>query len=435
MTRRRRVLVIAYYFPPMGLSGVQRVAKFVRYLPDHGWHPTVLTVTPGAYFAYDPTLLAEVETAGVEVVRTASWDPTRLFGGGTTVALPDERKRRWWAALNHMVFVPDNKVGWWPHAVRAGRRLLRRGAFAAVFSSAPPYTAHLVGASLARWAGLPLLTDFRDDWLGNPRHVYPTPLHRRLHARLERRVLAQSRYVLTINDPIREALQRRAGAAGGRADVRVVPQGYDPADFDVPPVPRPPDRLRLVYSGIFYDAQTPDPFLRAMALLRERRPEVRSRLEAVFVGLVPAASQALAGQLGLTDAVQWAGYLPHREAVRHLLAADVLWMTVGRRPGAEGISTSKLFEYFGARKPILALVPAGAAREALRRHGAAVVVEPDDVPAIAGALGHLFDRWQTGTLPAPDRAYVERFDRRHLAGELAALLAEAATTAGGQRPA
>ncbi|WP_228350327.1 glycosyltransferase [Rhodocaloribacter litoris] len=416
------MLVVAYYFPPMGLSGVQRVAKFVKYLPEHGWRPTVLTAAPGGYFAYDASLLADVEAAGTEVVRTASWDPTRLFGRGRTVALPAERARRWWAGLSQFAFIPDNKVGWWPHAGRAGRRLLRAGTFDAIFSSAPPYTAHLVAVHLARWSGLPLITDFRDDWVGNPRHVYPTPLHRALHRRLEHRVLRASRHATTINTYIRDALLARNTRPGFTPSVTVLPQGFDPADFDVPPVPRDGTRMRLVYSGIFYDAQTPDAFLQALALLLARRPGVRPHVEAVFVGLVPGASRALATALGLDDLVHYTGYLPHREAVRHLRAADVLWMTVGRRPGAEGISTSKLYEYFGAQKPILALVPEGAVREALAPYGAAVVTGPDDVEAVADALEGLYERWRAGSLPAPDRAYVRRFDRRRLAGELAALL-------------
>lgn len=420
------MLVVAYYFPPMGLSGVQRVAKFVKYLPDFGWRPTVLTVEPGGYFAYDETLLREVEAAGVEIVRTPSWDPTRLFGRKRTVALPDESTRRRLSNLSQFFFVPDNKLGWLPHAVRAGRRLLRAQAFDAVFSSAPPYTAHLVAARLARQSGRPLIADFRDDWVDNPRHVYPTRWHRRLHERLERRVVRASRRVTAINAHIRDALVRRNGGDAVARRISVLPQGFDPADFERPAAPRDPARMRLLYSGVFYDAQTPDVFLRALAAWLERRPGARDRVEAVFVGLVPEASRALAERLGLGGVVRYEGYLAHDEAVARLRSADALWMTIGRRPGAEGISTSKLFEYFGAGKPILALVPEGAAREALAPHRAAVVVDPDDASAAAAALDDLFRRWEEDRLPRPDPEYVRRFDRRRLAGKLAALLSECA---------
>ncbi len=419
----RNLLVIAYYFPPMGLSGVQRVTKLVKYLPQHGWQPVVLTVAPGGYFAYDAAMLAEVEAAGVEVRRTASLDPTRLFGR-RTVALPREDRRQRWTLLSQALFVPDNKIGWLPSAVRAGRELLRTRRFDAILSSAPPYTAHLVARSLSRWSGLPLVADFRDDWLGNPRHVYPTPLHRALHRALERRVCRASRFVTAINEPIRAGLALRNTGRADAPSYRLMPQGYDPADFEVAPAPRAPGRMRLLYSGVFYDAQTPDYFLRALAALLDRRPALRLRIEAVFVGLFPEASRHLVDALGLADVVRCTGYVSHPEAVANLRAADVLWLTVGARPGAEGISTSKLFEYVGARKPILALVPEGAARDALEPYGAAFVAPPDAEQEIEAALAALVERWEQGTLPRPDEAYARRFDRRNLAGEWAHLLEE-----------
>ena len=410
----RRVLVVAYYFPPMGLSGVQRIAKFVKYLPEHGWQPTVLTVQPGGYFAYDDALLQEVKAAGVDVVRTSSWDPTRLFGKKKTVPLPSEDRRQWLTRLSQMVFVPDNKVGWLPHAIRAGGRVLRDGSFDAILSTAPPYSAHLVAAWLSRSHDVPLVLDFRDDWVGNPRHWYPTPMHRMAQGWLERWCMRRACRALTINHPIRRSL------SGGSPEtpVRIVSQGFDPADFTTAPKDRGA-RLRFVYSGIFYDAQTPDYFLHALARLRREVPAAASEVEALFVGLVPETSKTLIEELGLSDVVRLVGYVEHREAVAYLRSADVLWMTVGRRPGAESISTSKLFEYFGARKPILALVPPGAAREALAGHGASFVVEPDDVAQIAGALREIYDAWTRDALPVPDADFVEQFDRRRLAGVLA----------------
>ena len=419
----KRVLVVAYYFPPMGGSGVQRVAKLVKHLPRHGWAPEVLTAEPGGYLAFDPSLLEEVERAGVPVHRTPSWDPTRLFRRQKATDLPREDVRRRASEWSQYVFIPDNKIGWAPHALQAGRRLLAERSFDAVFASAPPYTALLVAARLSRISDLPFVADFRDDWLGNPRHVYPTSAHRWLHRRLERYVLQASHRVLTINPFIQRRLRASVRAAKAKASVEVLPQGFDPEDFEETFAARlDEEKCRFLYSGLFYDAQTPDFFLRGLAALGARRPEVRGRVEAAFVGLLPEASRRLAERLGMIDLVRYEGYLPHREAVAHLRAADVLWMTIGARPGAEGISTGKLFEYMGARKPILALVPPGVARDALEPYGAARVAYPDDVAAIAAAIEGLFDAWQAGTLPQPDEAYVQRFNREGLAQTLAGVL-------------
>lgn len=426
----RRVLIVAYYFPPMGMSGVQRIAKFAKYLPDAGWLTTVLTIEPRGYFAYDASLLEEVRQAGVTIIRTASIDPTRAFGKKKTVSLPGESTRRRLSVLSQLLFVPDNKVGWIPYALRAGKRELRARPYDAILATAPPYTALLVGDRLSAQSGLPLVLDFRDDWLGNPRHSYASPLHRVLHRRLERRVVSRASAVIAINQHILEGIQARNGGEEGKTDFLVLPQGFDPADFSGDPGIPPERKLRLVYSGVFYDAQTPDVFLRGLKGFLERTPEAHGSTEAVFVGLVPDASKRLITSLGLSDHVTLAGYVPHREAVRWLQRADVLWMTVGRRPGAEGISTSKLFEYMGAEKPILALVPEGEARRALAGYGASYLADPDEAAQVCSRLEQIWAAWKQGALPQPTAAYIEAFDRRVLAQRLADVLAGSSHAAG-----
>lgn len=422
---RRRLLVVAYYFPPMGLSGVQRVAKFVKYLPDFGWDPVVLTVDPGGYFAYDESLAAEIKQMDIPVYRTDSWDPTRLFGRKKTVSMPSKWTRKVFSSLTNFFFVPDNKVGWKRHAVAQGRKLLEEYTFDAIFSSAPPYTAHLIAYELSRQSKLPLVTDFRDDWVGNPYLRIPTPIHRKWHQRLEEKVLRLSDHVTTINRPIKEALIKRNLKRTSYTKCSIVPHGYDPEDFQPngeAPVARLEDRCRFLYSGVFYDVRTPDYFLRGVHELLKRRPAMREKIELVFVGLVPDSSKELAQELGIDDLMVCQGYLDHGKAVDHLQKADVLWMTIGHQPGEEGISTSKLYEYMGSRKPILGLVPEGAARQTLERYDASLSVLPEDVSAISRAVEQAVNQWQQDRLPQPDASFVEQFDRKTLTGQLAKLL-------------
>lgn len=417
---RKRVLILAYYFPPMGLSGVQRTLKFAKYLPEFGWDPTVLTVEPAGYFAYDESLAAEVAEIGLTVHRTPSLDPTRLFGRRKTVQLPAERTRRLLDFLSQALFIPDNKVGWRISARRTAVELHAREPFDLIFSTAPPYTAHLIGPDLSKNLQLPLVLDFRDDWIGNPRHRYPTPLHRRFNARLEVRALEQASHIIVINDVIRRNILSRNVDVVEPGKVSVIPHGFDPADFERTPSPTAGSSpFTLLYSGVFYDAQTPEPLLRALAQLVDRHPDLRAYIRADFIGLLPESARQLARHLGIEKMIRHPGYLPHRRVIDELLAADVLWMTIGKREGAESISTSKLYEYFGAGKPILGLVPEGAARSELMRYGAAETVEPDDIAGIAAAVERLYTAWKRNDLPRPNTEFVREFDRRRLTGRLA----------------
>ncbi len=412
----KHVLVVAYYFPPLGLSGVQRIAGFVRHLPEYGWQPTVLTAKPAGYFAHDNSLWAPIQEAGIRVVQTRSLDPTRLFRAGSTVKLPRESKRRVLASISNWVFVPDNKLGWMPFAVQAGLREASIQSFSAIFSSAPPYTGHLVGGKISQRLRLPLIIDFRDDWVGNPRHIYPTTLHRQLHVRRERQVLQQASVVTTINHPILDSLQTRHKPL--RISGHVIPHGYE--EYSPPSVTRTNhgDRLQLVYTGVFYDAQTPEYFLRGLGEFLTQYPDMRNKVSAIFVGLVPADFDRLVRSLNLEHVVQYVGYVEHSRVVAIQQKADILWMTIGSRPGASQISTGKLFEYMGTRKPILALVPPGAARDTLHRYRAAYIVSPENVNQVTQALSRIRNDWRDRCFPRPDEAFVSMFSRNHLTQKL-----------------
>ncbi len=420
---RRHLLLLAYYFPPMGLSGVQRMSKFVKYLPDSGWDVTVVTTRPRGYFAYDATLEEELRREGVRIVRTRSIDPTRLFGSKSVVSLPGESRRRSLNMLTGFLLVPDNKVGWYPFAYRAALREHRRRPFNAILSSAPPYSAHVAARRIGRKLDVPVVVDFRDDWIGNPRHVYPTPVHRRLQEVLEKRVLDSAAQIVTINRIIADSLQGRRSAREAARPVSVLPQGYDPEDF-----PSPLRRLageeqmRLLYSGIFYDAQTPEPFLDGLKVALDREPSARQAVRADFVGLVPRGFSESVERRGLTDVVRYQGYLTHADVVRELSSSDVLWFIIGSQTGAEGISTGKLYEYFGSRRPVLGLVPEGVARDDLLRYRAAEVAHPDDPKAVAAAILKLWNMWSDGTLPIADEAFAAGFDRRAMSAKFADIL-------------
>jgi len=431
VTRNIRALVVAYYFPPMGLSGVQRTAKLVKYLPDEGVDVTVLTVRPGGYFAFDQALLGEVQREGVTIIRTPSADPTQLFGRERQVALPPEGGRRPVAAASQFLLQPDNKIGWLPFAVRAGRRILAQVEHDLIFATAPPYTGLMVAERLAGHSGLPLVTDFRDDWVGNPRHTYPTAFHYRMAERQEARVLDRSARIHVINDHIAAAIVARKPSVASR--IHVVPQGFDPADFPRGSTSESDSRsgsgsgsgsvsgdtCTFLYTGVFYDAQRPDTFLKAFAAAGEQDHAFRRHARARFVGLVPAHMAALVTSLSLDESVSVTGYLSHPETVREQQQADILWLTVGNRVGAEGISTGKLYEYLGARTPILGLVPDGVARQTLAGSGMATCMDPDSVEEASRAMLNLFHAWKRGDKALPDEGWLSTFDRRQQACRIA----------------
>jgi glycosyltransferase involved in cell wall biosynthesis len=145
-----------------------------------------------------------------------------------------------------------------------------------------------------------------------------------------------------------------------------------------------------------------------------------------FVGNVGKHTLELIDTLGLKDVCQATGYLPHRQSLAHVMAADVLLLIVGRGPGSEAVFTGKIFEYLASGKTILCLADAGAAADLVQEAQAGFVVDPEDIPAIAGQIELLYQQWAAGRLNQrkPQPAVVERYDRRALTTQLAVILNE-----------
>ncbi len=421
----RKVLVIAYYFPPMGLSGVQRTLKFVKYFPAFGWQPTVLTVEPKGYIARDETLLNDTRSPEIRIVRTGAAGPSRLFARKDLVDLPPEWSRKLLSRLSDTFFIPDNKIGWKGKAVAKALELHRATPFDIVFSTAPPFTSHLIGRKIKQKINRPLVIDYRDPWVDYPFKFYPTPIHKWLNIRLEKKALRASSHVVTTNRRVKELLISRYRFLTYH-DIDIITQGFDPEDFkahvtgDESGMPggakgagTHTPKMKVTYAGVFWEDRVPDYFLRGLHELLKEKPRLRGRIEAVFVGNFREENLKLVARLGLQDSVRILGYLSHPECVRELCTSDILWMIVGDDMGSPG----KTYEYIGARKPILGCVPEGFIKSTILEAGG-VVVEPKDVEGIKRALGDFFVRFERGALSGPTEDVVEKYNRLTLTGSL-----------------
>lgn len=410
----RNVLVIAYYFPPMGLSGVQRTLKFVKYLPQFGWQPTVLTVTPTGYFAQDYTLLEEVHPHHIDIERVGSLDPNRLFRKKGVVKMPSERWRKILTYLSDTFFIPDNKIGWKRKALKAGKALFEKKNFDLIFATAPPFTDFLIAEELSKALNKPLVLDYRDPWHEYPLKYYPTPLHKWQNYRLEKKVVHAASKIITTNRRVKELIIKRYKFLDYQ-DVIIIPQGYDPADFQQSPQPSlKTNKMRITHAGVFYGDRTPLYFLQALQKLFTEQPTLKSHIEACFVGNIHDDHINLVKSMNLEENVVMPGYLDHAHCIQYLQASDVLWLMLKN----DSQSPGKLYEYFGARKPVLACVPEGFIKQTIEEAGGGMTVRPDDVDGIAKHLGELYEKFKTNSLPKPKEEIVLKYDRVELTNEL-----------------
>ncbi|WP_188816611.1 glycosyltransferase [Calditerricola satsumensis] len=455
----RNLLLVAYFFPPVGGGGVQRALKMAKYLPEFGWRPHVLAVDPVAHVSLDPSLLDQLPPE-VVVHRVPEWVPPglaklvargggvapggaggadRAKGGGSEAAGTRQGAPSLAASLRaravqllktarKYVLIPDDQILWYIPAVREGKKMLARYPIDAVLSTAGPNTNHLVALALLRRRRLPWVADFRDPWTQNM-HRSGIRWREALEARMERRVMATADVVLTVTRSFAEGFREKHGDVIQRLEV--IHNGFDAADYVGIEADRVPGKCVFAYAGIFYKERNPRLFLRAVRELIDAgeidRRDILLRFAGVFDYPGYTDNADAVAQLGLSDVVEVLGHLPHRRALALLKGADVLLLVGDTAPGSGAYIPGKLFEYMAVQRPILALTLPGEAASIVERFRLGEVVRPDDLPGMKRAVASFYRRWKAGQLQQsgvlPPEAYA-LYERREQARALAALLDE-----------
>ena len=439
MSSRKKVLIVAYYFPPSGGPGVQRVLKFVKYLPEFGWDPVVLTVRDGDYPAVDESLLNEVPPQ-VPVIRTKILEPYTLYRRFTGKAEGEavdvnvnrakddtrgqsltERAAQW---IRGAFFVPDARVGWLLSGTQAGIRAAKEHGADLVYSSSPPYTCALLGRRIARGAEIPWVPEFRDPWSGFLSAPDRPALSTKIEANLERGVYRDAdRIVIAWQGIARDLKRKFPGEDAGK--FRLVENGFDPDDLrHETPVENP--KFTMVYTGSMYGVRNPDTVLRAAALLAERGAWDPSQVCLRFVGRFGADVHAMFERPEVRSMVDVQGYRPHAESIAECMGAHALLLVVDSYEGDDGIVPGKVFEYIGCRRPLLALAPKGAVADIVAGSQSGVVLSQDDVEGTARALEALYGEWkQTGETRFQGLAgEVDRLSRRERTKDLSNIFME-----------
>ena len=418
MTVNRRLLVVAYHFPPVRVSsGIQRTLKFCTYLRDHGWEPLVLTNPTTAYEVSSPDQLKEIPDDMVV---------ERAFGLDTSLHLSFRGK------YSNFMAQPDRWISWWPAAVWTGMRMIDKYQPDAIFSTFPIATAHLIGLSLSKRSRLPWVADFRDAMI---EEGYPQdPLTWKVQRRLEVATVKQCARAVFTAQPTRDMYAERYPEVPN-SKWAVIENGFDEDNFldaetglELNPLGKP-GQLTLVHSGILYPKERdPRAFFAALSQLK-----IAGKINGDQLQIVLRAtgsddlyrSQLVA--LNLQDIVRLEPPIAYREALREMLRADGLLLFQGSV--CDHQVPAKIYEYYRAARPILALVgPEGISATMLREAGVEDQANMADAQQIADAISVFLDKLRNGRCSGVPRDFAMANSRRSRTGELARLLDELVAT-------
>lgn len=429
-----KVLLIAYYFPPLGGAGVQRAEKFVRYLPPEGFQPAVVAGPLAAadrWTPYDETLLENLPS---EIA-------VRRVEGPVPAAEPKWRRR-----LRGLAGLSSPFAKWWiSSAAKAGLEVCAGASL--VFATMPPFESAWAADALSQRLGVPWVADFRDPWALDEIQVYPTALHRLRELKQMEALLHRAALVI-MNTPEAALAVKRVLSRIDSGKIVTIPNGFDPEDIAGSVTPRTDGKFRIVHAGYLLtdaglqmraqrlqrllggavrgvDILTRSPVFLIEAITRwvNKRPQVREDLEIVFAGKVSQQDRDVVEASAIGVMARFPGYMPHAASLQLVRTADLLFLPMHNVPDGLRSTTvpSKTYEYMAAERPILAAVPEGDAKDFLRQCGTALIVSPDDVEAMTRILEEVYAAWNSGRAQVcSDRAFLSRFERRTQARELAA---------------
>lgn len=428
----KKALLLCYYFPPMGMGGTQRSAKFVKYLPQFNWEPIVITVKDVRYYAHDISLLKEI--GDPKIIRTESLDPLRLSAWLSRaktfkkIHSSSDTRKGILNILNQLIcgwlLIPDSKILWLPFAIYRAIKIINKNKIKVFYTTSPPHSAHLGGIAIKFITGVRWVADFRDDWTGGESQANPTIFHTFINRLLEKFVLKYADRIIGMCEHLTTSLFKKSGNIELRGKFQTIMNGYDAEDFSDLMNVTPHPRFTITHCGSISRVSDPEPFLKALQRLFHKDPELTKKIQMQFIGMdIFNRLDELVSGLKLTPYIKPIQYLPHREAIKEVMRSHLLLLTIFKKTDEE-IITGKFFEYLASGKPILLISSGGEVAGIVQKLKRGAVVYNDNIMGIEQAILSYFNKFEKGELSFDQALSVSQFDRKNLTRRLAGIFNE-----------
>ena len=428
----KRVLIITYYWPPSGGSGVQRWLKMSKYLPENGWQPVIYTAEDAEYPVEDQSLEQDVAPEA-EIIRRPIVEPYTFYkkflgikkgekvkagfiNEGTKKAGWKENVSVW---LRGNLFIPDARCWWIKPSVRYLKNYLKEHPVDAIISTGPPHSMHLIAKALHIKFNIPWIADFRDPWtdIDFYKDLKLTRYADHKHHRLEKQVLTEATKVVTVSWDCARGLESH-----GAKNVVVITNGYD---FDCPIVETFPKTSQfdhqtspftMSHIGIIGANRNPETFWQAIA-------ELDLPIKIRLIGQVDNSVIESIKRHNIEKYVEIIPYIPHNQVIVEQQKSDVLLLFVNNTPNAKGILTGKIFEYMASGRPILCIGPEdGDSARILTDTKTGITVDFNDNEKMKSVILDLYKKHQENQLVTNDIRAVEKYSRRNLAKDFVKIL-------------
>ena len=415
-----KVLIITYYWPPAGGSGVQRWLKFVKYLRDFGVEAIVYTVDSPAYAIEDESLLEEIPK-DLEILKQKIWEPNNLLGNrkNTSAGFLNPRPT-FFGQIAHYIranyFIPDARKYWIKPSVKFLLAYLEKSDIDVVITTGPPHSMHLIGLELKKALSIKWIADFRDPWTEID-YFHQLPLTKKSltkHKEMEKEVIQNADAVLVVGNTMRSKME------AFNKNIHVITNGFD---GEISEGNTALDKnFTLTHIGMMNADRNPKKLWEVLKDILIKDPQFKANFQLKLIGKIDPVILQDIQFYGLEKYVLVIDYLPHKEVIHLQKTSQVLLLAVNDVPGAKGIITGKIFEYLQAKRPILAIGPVdGDLAEIIDVTNSGEIVNFDDKDRLKSVILDFYKKYKKGDLKVSS-GNIEQFHRKNLTKKLADVL-------------
>ncbi len=372
-----KVLIVTYYWPPSGGSGVQRWLKFVKYLQDFGIEPVVYTVENPKYSISDDSLAKEISNS-IEVLRQPIWEPNNILSvfkkkdAQQSSGFLNPNPSFFGKMLQYIranYFIPDARKFWVKPSITYLKKYLKENKIDAIITSGPPHSLHLIGMELKDQLHIKWISDFRDPWTEID-YFEQLPLTNKSiekHHKLEEKVLRNSDAVLVIGKTMKEKFSKFS------KNIRVITNGYDSETIKTET--NLDASFTITHIGLMNADRNPHLFWKVISGICKENNEFLKDLKIQLIGKVADEVDASIAEHQIKKVIK-IDYVPHNEVKLYQDKSQLLLLAVNNVKSAKGIITGKIFEYLQAKRPILAIGPEdGDLAELLNETNAGCIID------------------------------------------------------------
>lgn len=403
----KKVLIIAYYFPPLGGAGVQRTLKFVKYLSEFNYISVILTPNPKLirYISHDYTLIEEIpkETRIYNsFIVDLNWIFKILYGF---------KLKRIVNYINETLLFPDYQIQWLPFAKKQVKEIMKKEKIDIVYITSPPHSTQLLGEWIQKIYHVPIVVDFRDPLTFNY-EKRSSDLYRKCFD-CERNILNNADFIIA-NTPVNKKNYTKWFNISENK-ISVITNGFDSDDFkNFNKKRKNDDKIIFLHIGQLYGKYNAAPLLLTLNKIKNKLKNVEFR----FVGKITPKDKKMINSFKLNEIVKVINYCSHSKALEYIQESDYLIILLADLNWRFWIP-GKTFEYINSEREILAIVPEdGSCAKIIRETKTGIVISPDSIDKIALIILNFIENNYKKNFN-PDYNKIEKYERKRLTERLA----------------